>query len=102
MPSLQRTIALVGQHFLTFCAVIATVWYVGRPHAQQFVEETVEERFETLEAQQQQLTDAIGELVRGQEAESRQSQFESQALGEVLCRLRAEENPRLDPNDCSR
>jgi hypothetical protein len=103
------------RHAATVIVVLGIAWGVGRSLAEDFIEETVEERFEKLEEEtealgesNEALTRSIGdltrsteELIEGQEDETLQSQGEARALGEVLCRLRAEQDGR-DPDECVR
>lgn len=88
---------------LLIMVVLGLIWAVGKPHAQQFIEDTVDARLDELEESTDELSRAVEELIEGQEAESVQSQFEARALGEVLCRLRAEgEAGGPEPEECRR
>lgn len=94
--SLRSGAATLGQHVLTFCAVMGVMWTMARPAAQQFVENTLSERISSIESQitalQQQQTAsdiAQNEVRRRLEEIVRQQRAEGVSDDEILRLLRA-------------
>lgn len=67
--------------------------YVGKPWAQEFITDTLEQRLDVLEG-------SVSKLLSATAAEADQSEGEAAVNREILCRLRAEQTG-ADPAACS-
>jgi len=66
--------ALLGyllQYASALALIAATVWFIAKPHAEEFITDTVAARFTKVEAAQQAIVDDIGVLTATVESSAR-------------------------------
>lgn len=88
IPKLRTVLTTVGQ-FVAIMAVIvpALVWTYRATDAkaQAYIQQVVDQRFDELTAQVDELTASINRLVRGQTIETNQSEEEARINRQILC-----------------